>query len=83
MLTDDDKKYITKTLSDTMHDLVIPAMDDMEGRINKRFDKLEGRVDSIERKLDVMTGQWYDHDTKIKNHELRIKKLEPKSGRSR
>ena len=88
MLTELDKDWIveaiekgtTKTSLDIVNQVVIPAMDNMYGKINNDIKALQTDVSQlqadtsrIDRKLTVIS----DHQAnKLDNHEKRIGKLE-------
>lgn len=74
--SDEDKVY--KIVANALNDVMIPAMEDMENRINKKFELTASSadIDRVERKIDAQQDHMDDHDIELKDHEERIQVLE-------
>jgi len=73
MLTKKDENKITDIVVDVIQDVVMPAFETLNTKIDKiktslenRLDRVENRLDQIDRKLDVVSGKVLDHDYEIK-----------------
>lgn len=79
MLTQDDKKQISNIVVDVIQDVVMPAFETLNKKIDKVSNRLEGvetRVEQIDRKLDIVTAKVFAHDSQLVIHEKRLKKVE-------
>jgi hypothetical protein len=79
MLTQDDKKQISDIVVDVIQDVVMPAFETLNKKIDKVSDRLGGvetRVEQMDRKLDIVTEKVFTHDSQLVNHEKRLKKVE-------
>ena len=68
------KKDVEDVVVKVIKDVVIPSLETVATK--KDVEKLENRVDSIDRKLDLFVAKSMDHDIKLANHEKRIKRRE-------
>jgi hypothetical protein len=69
-----DKDEVHKIVADAVHEVVIPALEDMEERLASKQD-----IDRLERKLDAHTKRMDRHGKQLENHEGRIQILETAS----
>lgn len=83
MLTQDDKKQISDIVVDVIQDVVMPAFETLNNKIDKVANNLTNdingvktRVEQIDRKLDIITGKVFTHDSQLVIHEKRLKKVE-------
>lgn len=92
-----DKKQKEETMQvfvGAFHEVVVPALEDLEKRLTDKTNGLEKRLtdklaskeemnnrfDRIEVKLTKIEDKLDRHDAKLDNHEKRISKLEVRSG---
>lgn len=59
-------------------EVIAPVMEDTEKELGIRFDIIEAKMDSMERKLDHFADQVTDHNQTLKRHDSRISKLKQK-----
>lgn len=68
------KEETIKVFSEAFHEVVIPALEDMEERLASKKD-----LDRIERKLDATIDRMDRHGKQLKNYDERIQILESTS----
>lgn len=76
-------KFFVKAFNQVFDQVLEPALSGMENEISGGIkvikvdvEKLKVGQDRMERKMDLITDKYFDHDEAIKNHEKRIKKFE-------
>lgn len=60
-------------------ELVMPDIERLDTKMDKvenRLGRVENRLEQMDRKLDVVTAKSFDNEAKLKNHDLRIQKVE-------
>lgn len=72
------KKEFIKLIVQALDEVVMPAIDGLEQKMDQRFEKMDQRFDGVDSKLDrVIDNQIVSNNT-LNDHEKRIKKLETK-----
>lgn len=66
-----DKEEVRELTIDALNEVVIPALDNLQGQIKEDIDRLERRLMARENQGDRLAN-------KIENHEKRLLKLERK-----
>lgn len=70
MLTKGDEQKVKDIIVQAIEEVIAPAMDGLADK--EDIKRLETRIDQIDRKLDVMTGKVFEHDSKIKQLEHQV-----------
>jgi len=78
MLTKKDKGDIKDIVVDVIKEVVIPAFETVATKedLRKVEQRLDNRLDVVDRKLDKVAANQLDDIFIIKDHEKRIKKIE-------
>jgi uncharacterized protein (DUF2342 family) len=80
-LTKNDKKEMVALISDAINDVVVPALEKMEERLNENLaskedvQDLASKVVSLDRKFDAQQDRQDRHNTRIKE----LEKIHPKN----
>lgn len=78
MLTSNDEKkikdMIIKGMTEVLHKLIIPVLDELASK--KDLEEVKERLEQIDRKVDHFVDKVQIHETKLNEHDKRLKKLE-------
>lgn len=78
MLTDKDKKdikgMIIEGVTEALHEVIIPVMDELASK--KDLEDVKERLAQLDRKVDHFTTKIQVQETKLAEHDKRLKKLE-------
>lgn len=70
----DDEKFLAEFFAKSFHEVVIPALEDMEERLASKED-----LGRLERKVDALYDRGDRHGKQLANHDERITDLEKKA----
>lgn len=78
-----DKTEFTQLISEALNDVLVPALEDVEGRINKKIDVLQGDVvilkedvGELKMSVDSLSRKFDSQQDRLDGHEVRISTLE-------